>query len=114
VTVGKWRQRFLESGLDGLVDAPRPGTPRTITDEDAERVIAKTLEEMPQNATQWSTRSMADATGMSQSAISRCCWPSHPQLYPQQLGRETSPLDANRGAKRRAMGTDDASASPTK
>ena len=71
VTVGKWRKRFLESGLDGLVDAPRPGAPRTITDEDVERVIAKTLEETPKNATHWSTRSMADAAGLSQSAISR-------------------------------------------
>ncbi len=71
VTVGKWRKRFLESGLDGLVDAPRPGAPRTIMDEDIERVIAKTLEETPKNATHWSTRSMADVTGLSQSAISR-------------------------------------------
>ena len=71
VTVGKWRKRFLESGLDGLVDAPRPGAPRTIMDEDIERVIAKTLEETPKNATHWSTRSMADAAGLSQSAISR-------------------------------------------
>lgn len=71
ITVGKWRKRFLESGLDGLVDAPRPGAPRTITDEDVERVIAKTLEETPKNATHWSTRSMADVTGLSQSAISR-------------------------------------------
>lgn len=71
VTVGKWRKRFLESGLDGLVDAPRPGAPRTITDEDVERVIAKTLEETPKNATHWSTRSMADVMGLSQSAISR-------------------------------------------
>lgn len=71
VTVGKWRKRFLESGLDGLVDAPRPGAPRTIMDEDIERVIAKTLKETPKNATHWSTRSMADAAGLSQSAISR-------------------------------------------
>lgn len=71
VTVGKWRKRFLESGLDGLVDAPRPGAPRKITDEDVERVIAKTLEETPKHATHWSTRSMAEATGLSQSAISR-------------------------------------------
>ena len=70
-TVGKWRRRFLEMGLDGLVDAPRPGTPRTITDEGVERVIAKTLEEMPANATHWATRSMAEATGLSQSSISR-------------------------------------------
>ena len=70
-TVGKWRRRFLEMGLDGLVDAPRPGAPRTIGDEDVERVIAITLECRPPNATHWSTRSMADATGLSQSSISR-------------------------------------------
>lgn len=70
-TVGKWRRHFLEMGLDGLVDAPRPGAPRTITDEGVERVIAKTLEETPANATHWATRSMAEATGLSQSSISR-------------------------------------------
>ncbi|WP_327576469.1 MULTISPECIES: helix-turn-helix domain-containing protein [unclassified Streptomyces] len=71
--VRTWRRRFLERGLDGLSDEPRPGVPRKrkITDTDAERVIIKTLEEKPKNATHWSTRSMAAATGMSQSAISR-------------------------------------------
>ena len=70
-TVGKWRGRFARRGLDGLHDEPRPGKPRTISDEDVERVIVKTLEEQPANATHWSTRSMAAATGMSQSAVSR-------------------------------------------
>jgi len=70
-TVGKWRQRFVEKRLNGLVDAPRPGTPRTITDEDVERVIASALEQTPKGATHWSTRSMAAATGLSQSSISR-------------------------------------------
>jgi transposase len=70
-TVGKWRGRFARRGFDGLHDEPRPGKPRTITDEDVERVIVKTLEEQPEDATHWSTRSMAAATGMSQSAISR-------------------------------------------
>jgi len=70
-TVGKWRKRFIEMGLDGLLDAPRPGAPRTIGDEDVERVIAITLENTPRGATHWSTRSMADATGLSQSSISR-------------------------------------------
>lgn len=70
-TVGKWRNRFLEKRLDGLVDAPRPGTPRTVTDEDVERVIATALEQTPKGATHWSTRSMAAATGLSQSSISR-------------------------------------------
>jgi transposase len=70
-TVGKWRGRFASRGLDGLHDEPRPGKPRSISDEQVERVIVMTLEERPANATQWSTRSMAAATGMSQSAISR-------------------------------------------
>src|SRR5487761_2143443 len=70
-TVGKWQGRFARRGLDGLHDEPRPGKPRSITDDDVERVIVKTLEEKPAYATHWSTRSMAAATGMSQSAISR-------------------------------------------
>ena len=70
-TVGKWRGRFARHGLDGLHDEPRPGRPRTVGDDDVERVIVKTLEEQPPNATHWSTRSMASATGMSQSAVSR-------------------------------------------
>lgn len=70
-TVGKWRGRFAAHGLDGLHDEPRPGKPRSISDDDVERVIVKTLEATPANATHWSTRSMAAATGMSQSAVSR-------------------------------------------
>jgi transposase len=69
-TVRTWRRRFLDRGLDGMCDEPRTGVPRKITDADVERVIVKTLEETPRNATHWSTRSMA-AAGMSQSAISR-------------------------------------------
>ena len=67
----KWRARFVAHRLDGLLDEPRPGAPRTITDEQVERVIVKTLEETPRDATHWSTRQMAKATGMSQSAVSR-------------------------------------------
>ena len=70
-TVGKWRARFAERRLDGLHDEPRPGKPRTIGDDDVERVLVKTLEETPAAATHWSTRSMAQATGMSQTAVSR-------------------------------------------
>jgi transposase len=70
-TVGKWRRRFTEAGLDGLLDEPRPGAPRTIADADVERVLALTLESTPRDATHWSTRSMAAATGYSQSSISR-------------------------------------------
>src|SRR5438132_132565 len=70
-TVGRWRGRFAERGLDGRQAQPRPGKPRSISDKDVERVIVKTLEEQPKDATHWSTRSMAAATGMSQSAVSR-------------------------------------------
>ena len=70
-TVGKWRGRFIARRLDGLYDEPRPGAKRTITDEQVEQVITTTLEEAPTDATHWSTRGMARATGMSQTAISR-------------------------------------------
>lgn len=70
-TVRKWRTRFLQGRLDGLADAPRPGAPRTISDDDVERVVTKTLESKPAHATHWSTREMAKAVGLSQSAISR-------------------------------------------
>ena len=70
-TAGKWRARFVTDGLDGLWDEPRPGAPRTLSDDDVERVIVATLEQTPRDATHWSTRSMAAATGMSQSAVSR-------------------------------------------
>jgi transposase len=70
-TVGKWRQRFVERRLDGLLDEPRPGAPRKISDAAVERVITKTLESKPKHATHWSTRSMALSTGLNQTAISR-------------------------------------------
>jgi transposase len=70
-TVGKWRRRFAKMRLDGLLDEPRPGAPRKISDEDVERVITLTLESKPRGATHWSTYSMAEASGMSQSAVSR-------------------------------------------
>jgi transposase len=71
VTVGKWRERFCELGLDGLLDEPRVGAPRKITDEQIEEVVTKTLEAIPANSTHWSTRLMADETGLSQNAIVR-------------------------------------------
>src|SRR5512147_1580510 len=70
-TVVTWRRRFAAHRLEGLVDAPRPGAPRTIRDEAVEHLIALTLEETPANATRWSTRSMAKRVGMSQTAVSR-------------------------------------------
>ena len=70
-TVGKWRRRFLERRLDGLLDEPRPGAPRRISDTEVERVLALTLESTPLDATHWSTRSLAAASGLSRSAVHR-------------------------------------------
>ena len=70
-TVGKWRSRFLEQRLDGLLDQPRSGRPRMIDDVDVERVIALTLETTPKDATHWSTRSMAQRSGLSHNTVSR-------------------------------------------
>ena len=69
-TVGKWRSRFQAKRLDGLLDEPRPGAPRCIQDEHVEKILTKTLESTPRDATQWSTRSMAEACGLSQSSVS--------------------------------------------
>lgn len=69
--VGKWRARFVAERLDGLVDEPRPGRPRTVTDAQVEEVITTTLERTPRNATHWSTRSLAAELGLSQSAVLR-------------------------------------------
>ncbi|MBV8869257.1 MAG: IS630 family transposase [Acetobacteraceae bacterium] len=70
-TVALWRRRFAARGVDGLLDEPRPGAPRKITDEQVERAVVTTLEASPTNATHWSTRSLARATGLSQTAICR-------------------------------------------
>jgi transposase len=70
-TVCKWRERFRTARLEGLADEPRPGAPRKITDTQVEALITRTLESPPPNVTHWSTRTMAAAIGMSQSAISR-------------------------------------------
>src|ERR1700730_12882929 len=70
-TAATWRSRFAVERLDGLVDEPRPGRPRTITDEQVEEVVIKTLESTPQDATHWSTRSMAREVGLTQSAVLR-------------------------------------------
>jgi transposase len=70
-TVGKWRARFVADRLEGLADEPRPGAPRTLTDAQVEAVITRTLENKPEAATHWSTRGMARAAGLSQTAIVR-------------------------------------------
>jgi transposase len=70
-TVGTWRRRFVESRLDGLVDEPRPGAPRKITDEQIEAVVVATLERTPADATHWSRASMAAESGLSRSTVGR-------------------------------------------
>ena len=70
-TVGKWRERFCEFGMEGLLDEPRVGAPRKITDRQVEQVVTRTLESMPANGTHWSTRLMAKEMGLSQNAIVR-------------------------------------------
>ncbi|MEV1092106.1 IS630 family transposase, partial [Streptomyces microflavus] len=71
-TVRKWRSRFVADRLDGLVDRPRSGAPRRVSDEQVEALVARTLgQTLPTGDTHWSTRSMAEAEGMSQSAVSR-------------------------------------------
>lgn len=70
-TVGKWRARFVERRLDGLLDEPRPGAPRRIGDDVVEAVIAKTLNDKPADATHWSTRSLAKRHGLSHATVGR-------------------------------------------
>ena len=70
-TVGKWRQRFVDQRLDGLLDEPRPGAPRKIDDAQVERIVRLTLESTPADATHWSTRAMAKRCGLSQASVGR-------------------------------------------
>jgi transposase len=69
--VGKWRERFVRQRLDGLLDEPRPGAPRTVRDADVERVVTLTLEAMPRHATHWSTRTLAARCGLSRATVHR-------------------------------------------
>ena len=70
-TVGKWRHRFMATRVPGLLDEPRPGAPRTISDAAIERVLTTTLESTPRDATHWSTRSLAKQVGLTQTTIAR-------------------------------------------
>jgi transposase len=70
-TVGKWRQRFVDQRLDGLLDEPRPGAPRKIDDAQVERIVRLTLESTPADATHWSTRAMAKRCGLSPASVGR-------------------------------------------
>lgn len=70
-TVGKWRKRYIAKGLAGLLDEPRSGAPRRIGDDQIEAVVVKTLESTPRDATHWSTRGMAEASGLSDTTVLR-------------------------------------------
>jgi transposase len=70
-TAGKWRQRFLSKRLDGLLDEPRPGTPRRLSEADVDRVLGLTLDSMPAHAAHWSTRTLAEASGLSRASVHR-------------------------------------------
>jgi transposase len=70
-TVCKWRQRFVAERVHGLLDQPRPGAPRSISDELVEAVLAKTLHEPPPDAERWSSRRLASELGISQRAVLR-------------------------------------------
>ena len=70
-TVSKWRGRFVTTRVAGLTDEPRPGAPRRIGDAAVEDLIVRTLETTPRDATHWSSRGMAKATGVSQSTVAR-------------------------------------------
>ncbi|WP_428378057.1 IS630 family transposase [Lichenicoccus sp.] len=71
VTVSKWRRRFAAHRMDGLLDEPRSGAPRTLDDARIEDVIVRTLESLPLGATHWSSRSMARASGLSSTSVQR-------------------------------------------
>jgi transposase len=79
--VCKWRRRFIEQRLDGLLDEPRPGAPRRVGDEKVERVIVRTLESTPAYATHWSVRSLAKAVGMKPTTIHRIWRAFSPQPH---------------------------------
>lgn len=70
-TVGKWRLRFLESGIGGLYDQLRPGRPRAIKEERVAELINRTLQTKPKGATHWSCRTMAGEIGISKSTVQR-------------------------------------------
>ncbi len=90
--VGRWRARFVKYRIAGLGDMPRPGGPRTVTDEQVAAVVTATLERTPPHATHWSTRSMAKEMGLSQSTVSRIWRTFGPQPHrPQTFKLSTDP-----------------------
>lgn len=70
-TIGKWRQRFVEHRLDGLLDEPRVGRPRTVLDQDVSRIVDLTLHQKPRGGTHWTCRALAQQAGLSKDAVQR-------------------------------------------
>ncbi len=101
-TVGKWRARFVRDRVDGLLDEPRPGAPRTVTDAQVERVVMETLEMTPRGATHWSTRSLARATGLSEPCHVRLDG-AVPAQQPMTAQREEIPARDLRRASCRGL-----------
>src|SRR3989442_15790954 len=101
-TVGKWRSRFVARRPDGLLDEPRPGAPREISDAAVERVLTWTLETRPRDATHWSTRSITRRCGLSQSAVSRI-WRAFARnpTGPKRFSSPRTRSEERRGGKER-------------
>jgi transposase len=98
-TVTKWRNRFDRSRLEGLLDEPRPGRPRTVTDEQVETIVITTLESKPKDATHWSTRSLAAHLGVSQDSV----WRTWQAFGLQRTARRSSSCPPTRSSSRRSM-----------
>jgi transposase len=81
LTVGKWRKRYRELGLEGLHDELRPGRPRTYKDDTVAEVINRALQTKPTDgSSHWSVRTLAAATGISKTTVHRWLQPSRCSL----------------------------------
>lgn len=83
-TVGKWRKRFIEVGMEGLSDAPRPGAPRSIGDDRVQHLVTTTIERLPAGSTHWSSRDLAKECGVSRETVRRI-WQAF-RLQPHREG----------------------------
>lgn len=98
-TVGKWRARYIEDRLDGLLDAPRTGAPSSINDSQVQAVITKTRESLPQGSRHWTSRTLAQEVGVSQATVLRIWRASGMQPHRQeifQLCSDPEPREKNR------------------